>query len=310
MGRHALSDPALPSAATAGEIVAADQGPQVSTEAAFNQRREQAIAKFGDGLPSWSMEHYESEIRRELGRSAESFLQAGRMLLVARECTTHGEWGGMLQRLNLGSDTALRMMAWAKHCSALPNPARVRDLTQAAGTIGKMVELCQLPPEQFQELAEGQTGELALDDVARMTRDELRAAVREARADIEAKDSRSQDRERRIERLEKELRKARGERARATPDQVSTKLRDRVQIAAQQLRCDIVARSDGDDVSSLSQAIHELRAHAAEQGDASAHDVYLGGLIGELLTELRVLRDQHCLPIVRDHGDPAWMTGN
>ena len=41
----------------------------------------------------------------EIGRSAESFLRAGRMLLVARACCVHGEWGGMLKRLNLGDDT-------------------------------------------------------------------------------------------------------------------------------------------------------------------------------------------------------------
>lgn len=309
MGRQALTDPALP-AATAGELVPATQGPQAIVEAAYNERREQAIAEYGDGLP-WSLEHYEAEIRSEMRRGFESFFRAGRYLAVVRACATHGEWGGMLDRLGMSQSQAHRMIEAARRIKSIANHARAHDLMLAIGNQSKFIALLSLPEEEFAELAaEGQTDSLSIDDVARMTRDELRAAVREARADIEAKDSRSQDRERRIEHLEKELRKARGERARATPDQVSTKLRDRVQIAAQQLKCDIVARSDGDDVSSLSQAIHELRAHAAEQGDASAHDVYLGGLIGELLTELRVLRDQHCLPIVRDHGDPAWMTGN
>lgn len=308
MGRQAL--PTLP-VATAGELVETNRERLAAVEAEHNERRELAIAEFGDGLP-WSLEHYEAEIKHEMRRGCEAFLRAGRYLVVVRECATHGEFGGMVDRLGIAPRQAQRMMEAARRMAALPNASRATHLITATGTVSKLVELLSLPEDEFAELAaegESKSG-LSIDDVARMTRDELRAAVREARADIDAKDSRSQDRERRIEHLEKELRKARGERARATPDQVSTKLRDRVQIAAQQFRCDIVARSDGDDVSSLSQAIHELRAHAAEQGDASAHDVYLGGLIGELLTELRVLRDQHCLPIVRDHGDPAWMTGN
>lgn len=153
--------------------------------AVMNQHQQQIVAQFGDGLP-WSPEHYEAEIRADLGRSAESFLRAGRRLLVARACASHGEWGGMLRRLQLGDDTALHMMAWARQIGGVVNPERVRDLTSAATTIGRMIELAKLPPEQFQALAEhGKTGELALDDVAVMSRDELRAAVREARTAIE-----------------------------------------------------------------------------------------------------------------------------
>lgn len=153
--------------------------------AVMNQHQQQVIEQFGDGLP-WSLEHYESEIRADIGRSAESFLRAGRRLLVARSCANHGEWGGMLQRLKLGDDTALHMMAWARQIGGVANPERVRDLTSAATTIGRMIELAKLPPEQFQELAEhGKTGELELDDVAVMSRDELRAAVREARIKLE-----------------------------------------------------------------------------------------------------------------------------
>ena len=309
--------PIDPPEANAGELITQPRGEppgallrgamERQAEARFNERREQAIVKFGDGLPSWSMEHYESQIRHELGRSAESFLQAGKMLLVARACTTHGEWGGMLQRLNLGSDTALRMMSWAKHCAALPNPARVRDLTQSAGTIGKMIELCQLPPEQFLELSEGQTGELSLDDVARMTRDELRAAVRDARGDIEAKDTRAANQEREIESLRKQLSKARLEANRATPDETAAKLREKCHAAAFQCRADISYM--GTDADSLFNRFTQLRVHAEDQGNLTAHDAYLGGLIGEVLAELRVLRDQLGLPIVGDYGDPTWSTG-
>lgn len=52
--------------------------------------------------------------------------------------------------------------------------------------MSKLVELLPLDDEQAEELAElGQTGELSLDDVARMSVKELRAAVRKVRAERE-----------------------------------------------------------------------------------------------------------------------------
>ncbi len=287
-----------------GELLAERQ----KQVAAMNEHTREVIDRFGDGLP-WSMDHYEAEIRLDLGRSAESFLRAGRKLLVARACTAHGEWGGMLRRLNLGETTALHMMAWARQVGGISNPARVQDLTNAATTIGRMIELAKLPDEQFQELAEyGHTGELALDDVATMSRDELRAAVRDARADIEAKDDRAAKRERDIENLQKKLRQAKLERQRAEPDDIAGELRTLASAAALQVRADIGAT--GDDVESLQERIAALCEHAAGAGgDGDEHHPFMGALIGELFSELRRVRDAFGLPIVNDHGAPDWQQG-
>lgn len=133
------------------------------------------------------------------------------------------------------------------------------------------------------------------------------AELEESRADIEAKDARAGERERRIDHLEKELRKARGERQRATPVQETERLRQRAHTAAYQCRLDLASQVE--DTASLGAAIAELRAHAAEQGDALMHDAYLGGLIAEVLQAVRALRDEHMLPILGDHGDPSWSTG-
>lgn len=297
MARKPL-DPTVPPAKT-GELVA--------READHNERRDVIVAQYGDGLP-WHADHYEHEIRNELRRGCDAFLRAGRLLLVAKHCAGHGEWGGMLERLSIAPRQAQRMMEAARRIAALPNASRATHLIEAAGTQGKLIELLSLPDEEFSELAnEGATGQLTVDDVASMTRDELRAAVRDAKADIEAKDARAGERERRIEHLEKELRKARGERQRATPAQEESRLRDRAQTAVLQCRADISAR--GEDVASLAAAIDDLRAHAAEQGNAMAHDAYLGGLVGEVLAELRRVRDEIGLPIVGDYGDPNWSVG-
>lgn len=267
--------------------------------AAMHEHQREVIEQFGDGLP-WSPEHYEAEIRLDLGRSAESFLRAGRKLLVARACASHGEWGAMLRRLNLGDDTALHMMAWARQIGGVSNPERVRDLTGAATTIGRMIELAKLPPEQFQELAEhGKTGELALDDVAVMSRDELRAAVREARADLQTKDDVAAQTDERVRKLEEDLAKARREARKATPDDVLSKLRSRIDAVALGVEAEINATGD---VGSLRRWVGELTEHAA------SHDLdvlpYLAGVFAQLERALHVLRGEFGIPRAAV-GDPA-----
>lgn len=150
----------------------------------------EVVDQFGDGLP-WHPDHYENAIRSELHRGCEAFLRAGRYLVVARECAEHGEWQGMLERLGLGRDQASRMMEAARRVSALPNVAHAQHLIATTRNQSRLIELLSLPEEQFIELAEqGETGGLSLDDVETMSRAELRAAIRDARADLDAKDQR------------------------------------------------------------------------------------------------------------------------
>ncbi|MGB3393225.1 MAG: hypothetical protein WA956_05705 [Stenotrophomonas sp.] len=265
----------------------------------MNDHQQALVNQFGDGLP-WHPDHYEAAIRIEIGRSAESFLRAGRMLLVARACCIHGEWGGMLKRLNLGETTALHMMAWARQVQGLANPARVQDLQAAASTIGKMIELSRLPEEQFKALAEeGRTGELELDDVASMTRDELRAAVREARADLEAKDQRinklSDDLNREHEKTTKAQRRWKA----ADSDQQLVILKQSVTEAEQ-----MVAAALGGEKSGLRAAVRALAAHASDNGQDNDAATFISDMIGRLLNSVRIVRDDEdlliAIPLVND----------
>ena len=252
------------------------------------ERQRDMVERFGDGLP-WNLEHYEFAIGSDLTSTAETFLRAGRRLLVVRACCAHGEWGGMLQRLNLGADSALRMMAWARQMESVANPARVRDLQAAASTIGKMIELSQLPPEQFKELAElGQTGELDLDDVASMTRDELRAAVREARADVEAKNERiaklSGDLEKEHEKLSKAQRKWKT----ASADDRQVMLEQAVVAAEEAIKAQLNHPKDG-----LRAVVTALAEHCgANELDC---DAFLGDVFGRLLNAVRATRDDETI---------------
>jgi polyhydroxyalkanoate synthesis regulator phasin len=281
-------------------------GELVAREAEYTERTTLLVAQFGEGL-HWDPDHYTAQIAAEMRRGCEAFLRAGRLLVVARGCASHGEWAGMMDRLGLESRQAQRMMEAARRVAALPNASTSTHLVQAAGTPSKLIELLSLPEDQFAQLAEeGETGELSLDGVAKMTVRDLREAVREARADLDAKDTRAQERERQIENLQKQLRKAKGDRAKATPEEATEQLRSRASTSALQVRADIGAT--GEDVDSLVERFTALRDHAAETGDASEHDGFLAGLVGELFGELRRLRDDMGLPIVNDFGAPDWQS--
>lgn len=283
----------LPAADIVGDqAVASEEAARHGELVAMNAQQSALVEQFGDGLP-WHPDHYESAIRIEIGRSAESFLRAGRMLLVARACCVHGEWAGMLKRLNLGDDAALRMMAWARQMQGVANPARVRDLQAAASTIGKMIELSRLPEDQFKQLAEeGITGELDLDDVASMTRDELRAAVREARADLEAKDQRINKLSDDLNKEHDKTTKAQRRWKAADTDQQLVILKQAVTEAEQ-----AVLAAYGNEKSGLRAAVRALADHAADNSQDGDAAIFLSDMFGRLLTGVRVARDDEELAI-------------
>ncbi|MEI2428668.1 hypothetical protein RDV84_00290 [Lysobacter yananisis] len=264
------------------------------------EKQQQLVTQFGDGLP-WHPDHYENAIRNELRRGCEAFLKAGSYLIVARECALHGEWQGILDRLGIGRDQAARMMEASRRVSALPNAATSQHLLSAAKSQGKLIELLSLPEDQFTELAtEGKTDELSLDDISTMTVRELRDAVREARADVDAKNQRisklSEDLNKEHDKVTKAQRKWKG----ASADERQVMLENKVSEAEAAIRANITS-----DKSGLAAALNELAAHCTDNDlDCSA---FVGDVFGRLLTALRVIRDREDygfeVPIVSDmHG--------
>lgn len=266
----------------------------------LRQRELQMVEQFGDGLP-WHPDHYEAAIRSELRRGCEAFLKAGSYLIVARECALHGEWQGILDRLGLGRDQASRMMEAARRVAALPNVATSQHLIESTKNQGKLIELLSLPEDQFAELAEhGKTGDLSLDDVEEMTVRELRTAVRDARADLDAKDQRisklSDDLNKEHEKLTKAQRKWKS----ATPDQRQLTLEHAVTDAEAAVIADL-----GNDKNGLRAAVIALAEHCEEHQLDCA--VFLGDVFGRLLNAVRMVRDDESLaiaiPIVHDQGE-------
>ncbi|MGH8037028.1 MAG: hypothetical protein ACREPD_04730 [Stenotrophomonas sp.] len=266
---------------------------------ALHTRQTQLVEQFGDGLP-WHPDHYEAAIRSELKRGCDAFLRAGRYLLVARECALHGEWSGLLERLGMESRQAQRMMEAARRIALLPNATRATHLIEATGSQSKLIELLSLPDDQFVELAEtGATGGLDLDEVEEMTRDELRKAVREARADLEAKDQRisklSDDLNKEHEKTIKAQRKWKS----ASPDEQQLQLQHAVTDAEATIVAELGASKSG-----LRGAVIALADHC-DQNNLDC-DAFLGDVFARLLDGVRKVRDDGQIaariPILRDLG--------
>ncbi len=120
------------------------------------------------------------DIAANMRRSVEACLEVGRGLRVLKEACQHGQFVARMEVLGLEESVARRFMQAAMKFS---NRASTHVL-EAAGNQTKLFEMLVLDDEQIEELElTGQTGELKLDDIATMSVKELRAKLREERAE-------------------------------------------------------------------------------------------------------------------------------
>ncbi|ENB4166279.1 TPA: DUF3102 domain-containing protein [Stenotrophomonas maltophilia] len=267
----------------------------------LGEHQSEVVDQFGDGLP-WHPDHYENAIRGELRRGCEAFLRAGRYLVVARECAGHGEWQGMLERLNIEPRQAQRMMEAARRVVALPNASTSTHLLAAAKSESKIIELLSLPEEQFVELAEkGETEGLSLDDVESMTVRELRAAIRDARGDLEARDQRINKLSEDLTKEHEKTLKAQRRWKAATPDEQLVTLKQSVTEAEQNVLAAIGSPNSG-----LRASIQALADFACDNHVEEDAALFLSDVIGRLLTSVRIARDDEelaiAIPVTNDAG--------
>jgi len=143
------------------------------------------------------------DISANMRRSVEACMEVGRGLCVLKEASAHGQFLPRLDVLGIEVRVAQKFMASAvKFANAASTP-----LLKAAGTQTKLFEMLVLGDDQVEELMlTGQTGELALDDVARMSVKELRAALRQAKQDIDFSGEKLEKERARADKAEKRLR--------------------------------------------------------------------------------------------------------
>lgn len=224
----------------------------------------------------------ENSARDAIRRIGMGIFELGGYLLLLKEAAGHGEFLPVLERLGVSTSTAQRYMTVALRFSKLPIVGNL----EKTGVV-KLVELLVLDDEQLSELAElGTTGELALDDVARMSVKELRQAVRGMRGEAAATAQLLDKKNQRIDRLEREKQLV----ARMSPDEALIALKREATHAA--------ADAEGAVLGTLRQAVIALRDHAAAEGEATSQDVFAAGLVGQVQAQLNALRDEFGLPDV------------
>lgn len=142
------------------------------------------------------------DIAANMRRSVEACLEVGRGLAVLKAACGHGNFVARLDVLGLDKHVAARFMQSAAKFSKLPTSATLK----AIGNQSKLFEMLVLDDEQIEELElTGSTGDLHLDDIATMSVKELRAALREAKANEEATDRVLEQKSSTITKLQKEL---------------------------------------------------------------------------------------------------------
>ncbi len=144
----------------------------------------------------------EDEIRFYQQRTVEACLEMGKRLLILREMCPHGEFTNRLEMLGFNQRTAQRFMQAVLKFSN----ASATTLLQKVDSQSKLLELITLDDDQIEALSNGESiGNIALDDIETMSTKELRKALKEARADAEAKEELLLNKDRKINELDSKL---------------------------------------------------------------------------------------------------------
>lgn len=283
----ASQEPVILDAVIAQDISAANQLALITRE---TDTRVRAVAlQMGYQLPADATDPdlIQRDIAANMRRSVEACLEVGRGLAVLKAACEHGNFVARLDVLGVDKYVAARFMQSAAKFAKLPTSATLK----AIGNQSKLFEMLVLDDEQIEELElTGQTGELSLDDVATMSVKELRAAVREVRAEKAAVDKVLADKNTAMDKLRAQVKRI----ATIPPDDA---LADLQREATSNMNDALGAIRGG-----LRAALIAMNNHGDERGQQA---VFMAGLVGQVAAELASLRDEFNLPDVSNAADAA-----
>ena len=217
----------------------------------------------------------EDGIRFYQQRTAEACMELGKRLVLLKEASAHGEFKARVEFLGIEYTAATRFMAVATKFANIA-PAQ---LLKAANNQRKLVEMLVLEDSEITELEDGGTVRgLTLDDIDRMSARELRANLRESRAERLADEKRLAKKNAEIDKLSRHIEKAK-------PDDVLLEL----QKEATTLMNDALGCIRG----SLRHACIALKNHSEED-----HSLFTAGLLGQVQAAITSLREEFDLPDV------------
>lgn len=235
------------------------------------------------------------DIAANMRRTAEAMVQVGLGLICLKEACQHGEFLTRLEVLRFEPRVAQRYMRVAKKLS---NASTSSHLLKVIDSQSKLLELIVLDDEQLEELELiGQTGELKLDDIATMSVKELRATLREARENLDARSRVLEDKTSKIDALSEELVKVKKRVKAQPPADVGEEIRKEVAMLAAQAEVGLRAMRAG---------LQALTEHTEAHG--ILHDDFMAGAICQLELTLRQLRGEFSVKSAPDGDDtPEWM---
>ena len=233
------------------------------------------------------------DIAANMRRSVEACLEVGRGLQVLKAACAHGQFVARLEVLGLEERVAQRFMQTAAKFAH-----RAAPMLKAIGNQSKLFEMLILEDEELDALElTGQSGELALDDVATMSVKELRKALRETRETVTAKEQVMASKDAKINDLSTQL--ARQPRVQAvTPDEEARELRQEVVGTAYELE----GRLQG----TLRKAFTDLQALGERSGED--HRAFKAALVRNLEVTLMAIRSEFHLPELHPDTLPGWHT--
>ena len=227
-------------------------------------------------------------------------LEFGRDLIILKEHLTHGEFTETIEKeFSISRFTANKFMqATLKFCGE-----GLQDTTPKLVQLGKskLLELVTQDDDDLKELAEGGTvAGLKLDEVDRMSVQELRKALRNARADKDALSKVMANKDSRLNELSKELEKKRHYIDTLTPDQRGGALRE--ETAAISYKAEAILRGQ------VWQAFEALESHGNEHG--IDHKQFMSGVLAEYQLILSDLKSHFGIDDTPSGEDlPEWARG-
>ena len=127
----------------------------------------------------------EDEVRFYQQRTVESCMEIGKRLLLIKEQTPHGEFNKRIEMLNFTPRMAQKFMTAVLKFSKTNS----NSLLQKAGNQTKLLELVMLDDDEIELIEQGGSiGDVNLDSIETMSVRELKKALRDAKADIDAKE--------------------------------------------------------------------------------------------------------------------------
>ncbi|TAN12935.1 MAG: hypothetical protein EPN34_03160 [Burkholderiaceae bacterium] len=222
----------------------------------------------------------EDEIRFYQRRSVEALLETGKRLLLLKELTPHGEFVQRVEILGFHIKTAQRFMRAA---ARVAKSATVSLLATEVKNQKAFLELITEDDEVIEKTVAG------LDTIDRMSASELRAALRDTKADLQAAGERINAKNKQIDRLEREKQR------------IARLPRDEALLALQKEATDQMNDALGCIRGNLRQALIALKDDGRDDPDSNA--VFCAGLVGQLAHQLALLRDEFDLPDVSNARD-------